>query len=636
MGLRLFFIRALVAALLVEPACSLNTYGLSEASGQSNDATSSGTPPGTDSGSSGPTTSTAGTTDTSGTNASPTSETTGGAIPEAPALTIGFSQIKRFDFTWTPSADADVYQLHEQPGADTLFAQIGVDLLGAADSATIVVPLHFRPNAGYFLRACNDAGCSDSNILTIEDTLAKAIGYFKATNAEAGDEFGARLTLSADGKTLAVSARSEASGAVADQNDNSAAGAGAVYVFVRQGDEWSHQAYLKSSNVEAGDGFGRSLTLSGDGNILAVGAPNEDSNGTEQDNSVTAAGAVYVYTRQGNLWSQTAYLKASNLGPGDVFGGYVDLSVDGHTLAIAAAGEDSGDGNQEDNSAPQSGAAYVFVQSNENWSQQAYFKAANITQGDVFGSPLVLSADGNTLAIGAPGEDSKATGIDGDGTDNSLGDSGAVYVFVRADGVWSQQAYVKANQPDPIDHFGYSVTLSGDGNTLAVGSDAEDSQFAGINVPDTDDNLKDAGSVHVFTRTGDDWSQEAYIKASNPGASDYFGENVALSADGNVLAVCANSEDGGNVGVNSGEEDESVVGAGAAYVFTRNAGTWAQSAYLKAPNPDTLDEFGISIALSSDGDTVVVGAVGEASDSREIGGNQSNNSAPRAGAVYMF
>jgi hypothetical protein len=170
-----------------------------------------------------------------------------------------------------------------------------------------------------------------------------------------------------------------------------------------------------------------------DGDTLVVGAPSEDSaatgiNGNQADNSAPDSGAAYVFTRTGGVWSQQAYLKASNTGAGDAFGHHVALA--GDTVLLTAYLEDSAatgiNGNQADNSAPDSGAAYVFTRTGGVWSQQAYLKASNTGAGDEFGIPAV---DGNTLVVGAIREDSAATGINGNQANNSAPDSGAVYVF---------------------------------------------------------------------------------------------------------------------------------------------------------------------------------------------------------------
>ncbi len=123
--------------------------------------------------------------------------------------------------------------------------------------------------------------------------------------------------------------------------------------------------------------------------------------------------------RSGGLWSQQAYLKASNTGAYDGFGFSVALS--GDTLVVGASDEDSNAtgvyGDQSDNSASNAGAAYVFVRSGGLWSRQAYLKASNTGEGDYFGVSVALSGD--TLVVGASGEDSNATGVGGEQGDNS-------------------------------------------------------------------------------------------------------------------------------------------------------------------------------------------------------------------------
>jgi hypothetical protein len=410
--------------------------------------------------------------------------------------------------------------------------------------------------------------------------------------------------------------------------------------------EMSQEAYIKASNTGASDRVGNSVALSSDGGTLAVAAYYEASNatginGNQADNSATESGAVYVFTRTGSVWSQQAYVKASNTGANDRFGSSVALSSDGGTLAVGACREASNatgiNGNQADNSASYAGAVYVFTRSGSVWSQQAFVKASNTGANDQFGSSVALSSDGGTLAVGAPGEDSSATGINGSQSDNSATDSGAVYVFTRAGSVWSQQAYLKASNTGASDRFGSSVAISSDGGTLAVGAYYEDSNATGINGNQADNSATESGAVYVFTRSGSVWSQQAFVKASNTGASDQFGSSVALSDDGGTFAVGAPAEASNATGINGNQADNSAIDSGAVYVFTRSGSVWSQQAFVKASNTGGANEhFGASVALSSDGGTLAVGAHGEDSNATGINGNQADNSASYAGAVYVF
>ena len=336
----------------------------------------------------------------------------------------------------------------------------------------------------------------------------------------------------------------------------------------------------------------------------------------------------------------TEYVKASNTGVGDEFGFSVALSGDGSTLAVGAAYEDSAatgiDGDQADNTASAAGAVYVFTRSAGAWQQQAYVKASNADADDRFGWSVALSDDGNTLAVGAYAEDSAATGIDGDQADNTASAAGAVYVFTRTAGAWKQQAYVKASNTDAGDQFGFSVALNADGDTLAVGALYEASAATGIDGDRADNAATNSGAAYVFTRAADAWKQQAYVKASNTDAEDRFGWLVALSGDGDTLAVGALFEDSAASGVGGGQADNTATNSGAAYVFTRAAGIWKQQAYVKASNTGGSDWFGQSLALSGDGDTLAVGAVYEDSAATGIGSDQADNTASHAGAVYVY
>jgi len=519
----------------------------------------------------------------------------------------------------------------------------GVTLASGVTSAPITLPLGFaaRPVA---VTITTESGATRTYTVVV----GRGSAYVKASNTSANDFFGYPVALSADGSTLVVGASQEdsnATGVGGDQTNNAAVDAGAVYVFTRSGSTWLQEAYLKASNTGAGDNFGTSVALSSDGSTLAVGASQEDSTATGIDGDQTSnaglgSGAVYVFTRAAGVWSQQAYVKASNTGNDDSFGAAVALSADGSTLAVGASQEDSTatgiDGDQTSNAGLGSGAVYVFTRAAGVWSQQAYVKASNTGNNDSFGTAVALSADGATLAVGASQENSNATGIDGDQSNDTLSRAGAVYVFTRAAGVWSQQAYVKASNTGDDDFFGTAVALSADGATLAVGAIWERSSAVGIGGDQTDNAAARAGAVYVFTRAGTRWSQEAYVKASNTDAYDVFGYSFALSADGSMLAVGAYGEGSNATGVGGDQTANTLARAGAVYVFTRAASVWSQRDYVKASNTGRYDQFGTSVALSSDGSTLAVGASQEDSNATGVGGDQSNNSASSSGAVYVF
>jgi hypothetical protein len=414
---------------------------------------------------------------------------------------------------------------------------------------------------------------------------------------------------------------------------NPPTGTGAAYVFTRSGTAWTQRAILNPSGLNVGDRFGVAVAVSGDGNTIAIGADGDSG-------VASASGAVYVFVCSAGAWSQQAYIKASNAGAGDQFGANVSLSADGNTLAVGAPMEDSSatgiDGNQALDNVDNAGAVYVFTRNGAAWTQQAYVKASNTGGSDFFGQAVRLSGDGNTLAVGAFQEDSAATGVNGNQADDSAPGSGAVYVFTRSGAAWSQQAYVKASNTGASDNFGLHLALSNDGNTLAVGARGEGSTSTGVGGVETDDSAPFAGAAYVFTRSGATWTQQAYIKASNTEADDRFGRSIALSADGNVLLVGAVDESSTATGIDGNQTINGALFAGAAYEFVRSGGLWAQVRYIKASNTGSADFFGWSIALSSDASTLAIGAPDEDSAATGIGGNQADNSAPSAGAVYVY
>jgi hypothetical protein len=571
-------------------------------------------------------------------------------VTSPPLLNIKAQGIKTLQFYWPAVSDAQEYRLLEDTSGSGDFTQIATLNAGITNYDYSLPSISARVNARYRLQSCNRAGCSNSRTdVSAIPALNQAIGYIKASNTDANDRFGWSVAISSDGNTLAVGAYDEDSDATGGNNATS--NSGAVYIFGRSGNAWVQEALIKASNTDADDRFGWSVALSGDGNILAVGAPNEDSNakgtiGADQINNLAPnAGATYIYSRNGSTWLQQAYIKASNTDAGDFFGAALALSIDGTTLAVGAYGEGSittgtsGSG-QTDNSAPNSGAAYVFIRSGNNWTQQAYIKASNTDAGDQFGWALALSGDGAMLAVGAYNEDSNATGTSGSGqANNSAENSGAVYVFTLSGTGWSQQTYIKASNTEKNDVFGISVALSADANTLAVGAYGEASNATGTSGSGQSDNSKAfAGSVYIFARSGTSWSQQAYIKAFNTDVLYYFGAAVALSADGTTLAVGAYGETSNAKGI-GGIQSDLAIYAGAVYVYTRSNGTWNPQSYLKAPNSDENDNFGSALALSSNALTLAVGAYGESSSAKgttNAEGLQSNNSATKAGAIYIY
>ena len=391
----------------------------------------------------------------------------------------------------------------------------------AIEGDTIVVGAVYEDSAAMGVNGdqsdntASDAGAA--YVFVRDGTTWTQQAYLKASNTDAGDQFGASVAV--DGDTIVVGTYNEASAATGvngNQADNTAENAGAVYVFERDGTSWSQQAYLKASNTDANDVFGRKVAI--DGDTIVVGAHGEDSaatgvNGDASDNTATVAGAAYVFVRAGVTWTQQAYLKASNTEARDFFGRSV--AIDGDTIAVGASQEPSAatgvNGDQSDNTAEYAGAAYVFERDGATWTQQAYLKASNTNTGDYFGDSIAI--EGDTIVVGARFEDSAATGINGDASDNTAEAAGAAYVFVRAGVAWAQQTYLKAANTDADDYFGESVTISG--NTIVVGARLEDSVATGINGDASDNTAESAGAAYVFAPTPPEPTQTPTNTATN-------------------------------------------------------------------------------------------------------------------------
>jgi sugar lactone lactonase YvrE len=263
-------------------------------------------------------------------------------------------------------------------------------------------------------------------------------------------------------------------------------------------------------------------------------------------NSHAGQGAAYVFVRSAGVWSQQQELTASDGAMGDQFG--TSVSVSGNTVVIGAYHK----GNAQ-------GAAYVFVRSSGMWAQQQELTASDGAEGDCFG--YSVSVSGDTAVIGA---------------NQNHFEQGAAYVFVRSAGVWTQQQKLTASDGAASDYFGDSVSVSGD--TAVIGANYKNTE---------------QGAAYVFVQSGTAWSQQQELTASDGAANDQFGFSVSVSGDTAVIGAYGKT-------INSNADQ------GAAYVFVRSGGTWAQQQELTASNGEANYYFGYSVSVS--GDTAVIGA----------------------------
>ena len=319
-----------------------------------------------------------------------------------------------------------------------------------------------------------------------------------ASDAASEDQFG--YSVSIDGDTAVIGARLD--------NDNGSA-SGSAYVYVRSNGVWSEQAKLTASDGASGDEFGYRVSI--DGDTAVIGALH-DNNGSG------SAGSAYVFVRDNGVWSEQAKLTASDGAENDRFG--YSVAIDGDTAVIGAISDQDNGHN--------SGSAYVYVRSNGVWSEQAKLTASDGASSDDFG--LSASIDGDTAVIGAYGDDDNGS------------NSGSAYVYVRSNGVWSEQAKLTASDGASSDEFGRSVSI--DGDTALIGANADD------------DNGSNSGSAYVYVRSNGVWSEQQKLTASDGASGDYFGISVSIAGDTAVIGARLDDDNGSN--------------SGSAYVFRYN------------------------------------------------------------------
>ena len=345
------------------------------------------------------------------------------------------------------------------------------------------------------------------------------------------------VTLSGDGKTMAVG----------DPSIN--ANAGRVRVYTRAGTTWEEKWTQFGADITgtAGLQIGGALTLSNDGNTLAIG-------GTNAGNA-EAGGVVRVYER-----NTGGYAKIGDLSTGqtDSFGFSVTLSGDGNTLAVGDPTRANSDGNVN------AGSVRVYKRGNNDWDRIAELSGTAV--GESVGSSISLNDDGTTLAVGAPY------------TFNPTVNAGLVRVYTRAGDAWTKSGD-DINGDAAEAQFGYSVSLSGDGQTLAVGGQYNSAGGVG------------AGHARVYARDGDTWNT---INTIIGPAGSNFGFSISLSKDSQTLAV------GGRQAAVDAKAN-----AGFVVVHKLNGNEWAQSGRFYGAHAG--EQVGYSVSLSANGATVAIG-----------------------------
>ena len=315
--------------------------------------------------------------------------------PGTPHVTVG-ADIKQLIFDWDDAIGATYYRLLYRIGAGAYKPLID-NIPASTTQVKLSIAAHLLPwtLTRYAIAACNISGCTNSAAINPQNLMLDSIGYFKASNTESSDHFGATVVLSDNGRTLAVSAEAESSNATGvngNQADNSSPYSGAVYVFRRVTNGWRQEAYLKAGVNQASEWFGNSLNrrnkalaINADGTLLAIGARGLDTPG------IGDAGVVYIYQRSSSgSWSLAATLNPPAPVQLEGFGASIDMSLDGRTLKVDSAAP-------FDDFGPEFGgtrySTHIFVRSGSTWQHSVTFTPDD----DEFCNIVRLSGDGNTL-----------------------------------------------------------------------------------------------------------------------------------------------------------------------------------------------------------------------------------------------
>ncbi|WP_242401909.1 FG-GAP repeat protein [Halorhabdus tiamatea] len=331
-------------------------------------------------------------------------------------------------------------------------------------------------------------------------------------------------------------------------------------------DDQSGIETLVATDGETRDRFGYSLDITNDGRTLLVGS-NLDTNSNGR-----MAGGVYVFRRDQDGWHQSAKLMADDGDRHDWFGSTISISDTGDTALVGAVAE-------EDPNGAEGGAAYVYQKENQEWHQQSKLSAPD-DAFDQFSRSQILTSNGDTAYIGAPFKE-----------DSSGIEAGAVYEYSREPDGWNL-VNTLPNDSSPIRSFGYAMDVSKGGQILIVSSMVvSDSETAAVN---------------VFEKSGGEWVRQATLTASDRDRNDYFGETVPVSEDGQTVLVGASNDENPN-----GEHGGSV------YLFENQDGEWHQAQKLTPADPGQYERFGLSLAMTSDPKSILIGAPGESSDTGE-------------------
>jgi len=334
---------------------------------------------------------------------------------------------------------------------------------------------------------------------------------------------------------------------------------------------------VTASTPVADAGYGGASVISADSTVIAVGAPGDSTAGS-------FAGAVYVYRLTNGVYVEEAKLVSSTPVASGLFGNALSISDNGTVIVVGSSGD-----------APtglltNSGKAYVFLNNGGGWSEETQLTALDHANYDGYGHSVDVSGDGSTVTVGAPMKDS-----------GTLADAGAVFTYTRDSlSQWAQSSKITAVTPSASAFFGWDVATDSTASTMVIGVQGDSTRGTY------------SGTAYLFSNVAGAWTELVELTSTDVSIYDYYGCSVTMSGDGKRVVVGAKGE------------DSIVSNAGSVFVYDLTASGWAFSAKLGSTVKATGDLYGHAVDLSSDGATLLIGAMGV------------DGSAVDTGAVYVM
>jgi len=494
------------------------------------------------------------------------------AAPPAPQVRV-LADIKLLRFVWASVPAAQHYELWYRATSNAAWRKL-TERPDSATYAVVALSVHLTDwrEVRYRVDACDFSGCTPSEPIAVDQLMPSVVGYFKAQTTVSGSQFGDSVALSADGRTLAAT-NTELVGTLY---------APMVYVYRRVGSNWDFEARLVpqlDAPGYVGSLDNHKLALSGDGSVLVVGTPVErtpDFDGYP--------GAAHVFRRVDGSWQPEQKLYPANRTNFWNFGRAVEMDDSGTRIAVMVGDASSGN----------FGEVHLYRRVAAAWALETIFPVTPGASTTWFCTGLALSGDGQRLArhcrrstprietfvqtFSAPAWTAAPELIFG----SEFGS--AMLADLNADGTRLAASHTQAAtsmwrltaagwQPDSatgalalISGNGQTLSLSRNGNYVAIGEYTDATRGLGAIYPPFDAGEALTGTVRLFERRGGAWTLRQALK-SNTATPQLFGFSLALGDNGSVLAVGALSDSSDAIGIGGNPLDTSAPSRGAVWLY---------------------------------------------------------------------